>query len=99
MKDLIEKFDLNRLNPAPAAINLTKFDHFNGVHIRQLTTSDLAQRIKPFFIRNGYMVNDHTLKKIAPIIQERIAGLDEALKLQDLFLENVNPAIEDQRKI
>jgi glutamyl-tRNA synthetase len=29
LDDLIEKFSLDKLNPSPAAINFTKFDHFN----------------------------------------------------------------------
>ena len=36
MDDLIEKFSLDKLNPSPAAINFTKLDHFNGLHIRSL---------------------------------------------------------------
>ena len=36
MDDLIEKFSLDKLNPSPAAINFTKLDHFNGLHIRAL---------------------------------------------------------------
>ena len=42
MDDLIEKFSLEKLNPSPAAINFTKLDHFNGLHIRALQVDDLA---------------------------------------------------------
>jgi glutamyl-tRNA synthetase len=34
LKDMVEKFDLEHLNPSPAAINFTKLDHFNGTQIR-----------------------------------------------------------------
>ena len=37
MDDLVEKFSLEKLNPSPAAINFTKFDYFNGLHIRSLS--------------------------------------------------------------
>jgi glutamyl-tRNA synthetase len=37
MKDLIEKFSLEKLNPSPAAINFSKLDYFNGLHIRNLS--------------------------------------------------------------
>ncbi|MGW8144683.1 MAG: glutamate--tRNA ligase, partial [Anaerolineales bacterium] len=53
LDDLVEKFDIDRLNPSPAAINFSKLDHFNGLHIRSLAIPDLAQRIKPFFIEAG----------------------------------------------
>ncbi len=96
MQDLIEKFDIDKLNPSPAAINFDKFDFFNGLHIRMLTTDDLAMRIKPFFEKAGYTTDDDTLKKVAPIIQERIPALDEAPNMAGFFFkETVSPSLED----
>lgn len=92
LKDLVEKFSLEHLNPSPAAINFTKFDYFNGLHIRALSIHDLAARIKPFFNKNGLDPNDALLNKIAPIIQERINTLDEAVDMAGFFChEKVNP--------
>jgi glutamyl-tRNA synthetase len=88
MKDLIEKFNLAHLNPAPAAINFTKLDHFNGLHIRGLDIADLTKRIKPFFIEKGLAVDDAILLKITPIIQERIATLDEAVDMAGFFFKD-----------
>lgn len=96
MQDLIEKFDIDKLNPSPAAINFDKFDFFNGLHIRMLTTDDLAMRVKPFFEKAGYTTNDETLKQIAPIIQERIPSLDEAPNMAGFFFkETISPSLED----
>jgi glutamyl-tRNA synthetase len=96
MEDLIAKFSMSRLNPAPAAINFTKFDHFNGLHIRNLSPEELAKRIKPFFESTGYLVDDAHLRKIAPIIQERISGLDEAPQMAGFFFKTeVRPQVED----
>lgn len=78
MQDLIEKFSLDRLNPSPAAINYSKLDHFNGVYIRNLQVEDLAERIRPFLEKAGFSVDQATLLKVTPIIQVRIATLDEA---------------------
>ncbi len=36
MADLIDKFNIQKLTPSPAAINFSKLDHFNGLHIRNL---------------------------------------------------------------
>lgn len=96
MQDLIEKFDIDKLNPAPAAVNFEKLDHFNGLHIRALHPDDLARRIKPFFERAGYQPDDERLKQIAPIIQERIPTLDEAPNMAGFFFnETVRPNVED----
>lgn len=88
LPDLVEKFSLHKLNPSPAAINFTKLDHFNGLHIRSLPVNDLAARIKPFFIERGFDADDATLLKIAPIIQEHIATLDEAPDFAGFFFKD-----------
>ena len=58
LEDMIEKFDLEHLNPSPAAINFAKLDHFNGTHIRLLPVDELAARIKPFFVGANLPVDD-----------------------------------------
>jgi glutamyl-tRNA synthetase len=96
MKDLIEKFSLDKLNPSPAAINFTKLDHFNGLHIRALQVIDLARRIKPYFEHAGYTVEEKKLLKIAPIIQERMVTLDEAPGMAGFFFrDDVTPTPMD----
>lgn len=96
MKDLIEKFSIDRLNPSPAAINFSKLDHFNGLHIRSFTHGDLAQRVKPFFEEAGYTVDDESLLKIIPLIQERIVTLDDAPVMGGFFFEaEVHPQPEE----
>lgn len=96
LEDLIEKFSLERLNPAPAAINFTKFDHFNGLHIRHLPIEELAKRVKPFLVDMGFAVSDEVLLKVTPLIQERLHTLDEAPEIAGFFfMEDVQPAAED----
>jgi len=96
MEDLIKDFSIDHLNPSPAAINFTKLDYFNGVHIRALPVEDLAHRIKPFFEAIGYHPDDETLLKITPIIQERIVTLDDAPEIAGFFFEDhVTPQTED----
>lgn len=88
LTDLINKFDLSGLNPSPAAINFTKLDYFNGLHIRELAPEDLAKRVKPFYIKAGFLVDDETLLKISPIIQKRIITLDDAVEMSGFFFKN-----------
>ena len=97
LADLVEKFSLDRINPSPAAINFTKLDYFNGLHIRSLELADLAKRIKPFFIKAGYAVDDDgLLLRIAPLLQERLQTLDEAVEKAAFFFgPEVNPRVEE----
>lgn len=88
MQDLIEKFSLEKLNPSPAAVDFTKFDHFNGLHIRALPVEELARRIKPYFEAAGISADEAALLKIAPIVQERLQGMDDAPVLAGFFFKD-----------
>ncbi|MHB0989286.1 MAG: glutamate--tRNA ligase [Bellilinea sp.] len=96
LPDLVEKFSLDKLNPSPAAINFTKFDHFNGLHIRALPLNELVQRMKPYFVEKGFQVDDATLLQIAPIVQERLQGMDDAPELAGFFFKpDVQPDVAE----
>jgi glutamyl-tRNA synthetase len=96
MDDLIEKFSFEKVNPSPAAINFTKLDHFNGLHIRSLSIPDLAKRIRPFFMKAGYEPDEELLLKITPLLQERMKTLDEAVeKAEFFFKDEVVPVAEE----
>jgi glutamyl-tRNA synthetase len=96
LPDLADKFSLEKLNPSPAAINFTKLDHFNGVHIRSLEVDDLAKRLVPYFIEKGYEVDEGMLLKIAPLVRERLSTLDEVVEMAGFFfIKEVTPAPQD----
>lgn len=96
LDDLLVKFSLEKLNPSPAAINFTKLDHFNGLHMRALPADELARRIRPFMEQAGYTVDDGRLLAIAPLIQERLVTLDDAPQwIGFFFRDDVIPAPED----
>lgn len=89
LNDLVKKFSIEKLNPAPAAINFSKLDHFNGLHIRDLSPSELAQRIKPFFEEAGYSVEDEErLLQVAEVLQIRLGKLDEAPEKAGFFFKD-----------
>jgi glutamyl-tRNA synthetase len=88
LSDLVRDFDLQRLNPSPAAINFSKLDHFNGLHIRNLSVEDLAQRLLPVFQKAGYQADLAKVKQITPIIQERLVTLDDCIEKAGFFFED-----------
>jgi glutamyl-tRNA synthetase len=88
LNDMIDRFDVQRLTASPAAINFTKLDHFNGAHIRLLSEAELARRVKPYLVQAGLPVPDDVLKKVVPLIQERISTLDEAVDMAGFFFKS-----------
>jgi glutamyl-tRNA synthetase len=96
LEQMVERFDINKLTPSPAAINFQKLDHFNGTHIRLLNTEDLSVRLKPYFIQAGLEVPNDILLKVTPLIRERLVTLDDGLAFaRFLFQEDVEPNPQD----
>jgi glutamyl-tRNA synthetase len=96
LNQMVERFSIDHLTPSPAAINFQKLDHFNGTHIRLLTTEDLARRIKPYLMQEGLEVDNDTLLKVTPLIRERLVTLDDCVAFAGFFFqETVEPKPED----
>jgi len=96
LAEMVEKFSLDHLNPAPSAINFTKLDHFDGLHIRSFSVQELARRVRPFFVQAGYAVQDDILLQIMPLIRERLVTLDDAIPFGGFFfMPEVHPTLAD----
>ncbi len=91
LDQMIGGFSLERLNPAPAAVNFDKLDYFNGAYIRALPQAELAKRIRPHFDQAGLKADEAALLRITPIIQGRIGTLDESVDMAGFFFR---PTVE-----
>jgi glutamyl-tRNA synthetase len=87
LEQLIDKFSIEKLNPSPAAINFSKLDHFNGLHIRELAVEDFASRIKPWFQQAGLNVQDEILIPVAAALQTRTKKLTEVIEMGGFFFQ------------
>jgi glutamyl-tRNA synthetase len=75
--ELIEVFDMNRVQRSPAMFDWGKLDWLNGVYIRNLDDEDLARRLTPFLPGLG----EDTIRAAVPAIKERLPRLDAAQEL------------------
>jgi glutamyl-tRNA synthetase len=92
LEAMVARFSLDHLNPSAARVNFDKLDDFNGKWIRRLSVADLAERVQPFFARAGLAADVATLRRIVPLIQERIVTLDDAVEFAGFFFrETVTP--------
>jgi glutamyl-tRNA synthetase len=92
LPDLIQAFSLGSLKASPAAVNFSKLDHFNGIHIRALPLDELARRLASFFEAAGLEAPQDQLRRIAPLVQERIRTLEEAVEIAGFFFrDEVSP--------
>ena len=89
---IIEQFTLDRIGKAGAIFDKGKLLWMNGVYIRQLSFEALAERILPFLDRglahgNG-QVDEEYLRRIVPLVQERLKTLDEAAERTAYFFQD-----------
>ena len=85
MAELVRCFSLARVNPAAAAVNFEKLDHFQGVHLRRMPVPLLATELAPYFVAAGVQADPAMLERIVPLIQERITTFEDAPPLAGFF--------------
>ena len=95
MSELVELFNIERVNSSPARFDMKKLEAINGDKIRALTLDDFLSRALPFLIKEKVITGKpdevEQVKKALPIIQERIARLKEVVPmLRFLFVEEVH---------
>ncbi len=95
MSELVELFNIERVNSSPARFDMKKLEAINGDKIRALTLDDFLSKALPFLIKEKVITGKpdevEQVKKALPIIQERIARLKEVVPmLRFLFVERVN---------
>jgi glutamyl-tRNA synthetase len=81
----IARFDLTDIKPSPARWNPEKLLWLNGVYIRALPPEALAERLLPFLQAAGLPARLDEVRRLVPLIQERLGTLAEAVGLIDFF--------------
>lgn len=84
-EQIIQHFDLDHVSKSPAKFSYDKLDWMNGVYIRQLDADDLARRLKPFLDKAKFDADLQTIRRMVPLIQERLVKLADAIALVDFF--------------
>lgn len=97
-QELVDAFSLDGINRANAVVNFREaaktleetFDPkalwLNAEHIRALAVDDLSQRLMPIVREAGFNVEPAKMKRITPLIRERMKLLRDVLTAADFFL-------------
>lgn len=102
LAEMVEAFEISRVNPNPARFDLKKCEAINGSHIRLLSADDLVERLLPYFQSAG-LIGDparpeqrSVLAAAAPLVHERISLLTEAVDmLRFLFIDDTEFSIDE----
>jgi glutamyl-tRNA synthetase len=92
--EIIDKFDLGRVNKAAAFFDLKKLDHFNSTYIQNLATSDFVEQAVPYLRSDERWAPDAVdvalVTEFAGDVQQRVATLSEVPQWYDwLFLDTI----------
>lgn len=103
MDEMAGAFDVHDVNPNPARFDQKKADAINAAHIRLLSAADFEARIVPYLQSAGLIGAELTerdreiLREAAPLIQERIVVLSEAVPMLDFFFVDEVVVHDDAR--
>src|SRR5512142_2658338 len=103
-QELTEAFSLEGINRANAVVNFKEpastqeemFDPkelwLNAEHIRALPVDELCRRLLPIVRGAGYDVSPEQMRRITPLVRERIKLLNDVLTVADfLFVDQLPP--------
>jgi glutamyl-tRNA synthetase len=74
LDELVQHFDLSRIQASPAVFDQAKLDSVNGRHIRALAPPELARALRPHVPD----LSAALLEAAVPLVQERIQRLTDA---------------------
>ena len=91
MDELKKLFTVEKINKSSAVFNYSKLNWFNGQYIRSKGINELMELILPYYKEAGLVAsapsNDEIeyLKKVVPLIRERIDFINEAPQKSDFM--------------
>jgi glutamyl-tRNA synthetase len=88
-EELVERFTVERVRSSPAVFDFQKLDWLNGVYLRALPPDEYADRLIAYLREQGYEWDEELVRKVAPLVQEKIATLGEFPAFAGFFFARV----------
>jgi glutamyl-tRNA synthetase len=100
--EMVEAFEVGRVNPNPARFDIKKAEAINGSHVRLLPEAELRDRLVPYFQDAGLIDDEPTISQTGllaaatPLVQERMTLLTEAVDmLRFLFVSDEDFSVDE----
>ncbi|MFG3614775.1 glutamate--tRNA ligase [Nocardia sp. NPDC047654] len=84
MAEMVEAFDISKVNSNPARFDQKKADALNAEHIRLLAPGDFAHRLREYLTEHGHIgaeIDEKVFAEAAELVQTRIVVLSDAWEL------------------
>jgi glutamyl-tRNA synthetase len=92
LDEMVQAFEIGRVNPNPARFDLKKCEAINASHMRLLSVDELTVRLLPYLHTAGLVADPPTadeealLRAAVPLVHERIGKLTEAVDMLGFLL-------------
>ena len=91
LDEMIQVFSWDRVSLGGPVFDLKKLQHFNEQYVHKLSDDELADRVI------GWRLNRDYIKRLVPLVRNRIKTLDEVVPLTEFFFSgdiDLNPIAE-----
>ena len=92
LDEMVQAFEISRVNPNPARFDLKKAEAINASHMRRLSVEEMTGRMLPYLQAAELVADPPTdeqqalLRAAVPLVHERIAKLTEAVEMLGFLL-------------
>jgi glutamyl-tRNA synthetase len=85
MQELIEKFDLSKVQKSGAKFDEQRLNWVNGTLIRALDLKNLAEKVKDYWPQEAKYYDDNYRERVLSLVQERLKYFSELSDLTRFF--------------
>jgi glutamyl-tRNA synthetase len=89
--ELVERFTLERVGASPATFDYEKLAWMNGVYLRDLPADEYADVLLGYLRETGFEGDEATIRKAAPLVQEKIETLGRFPEFAGFLFRRVEP--------
>jgi glutamyl-tRNA synthetase len=100
--ELIEKFNLDRVQKSPARFDEDRLLWLNGQHIRLLSLDDLFTRVEGFWPASAEQASNEEKRAVLTLVQDRLKTLADLSLISDYFFVDPTPdwyMVEDSKQL
>lgn len=87
LEELIQKFDISRVNKSGAVFDFEKAKWFNHQYIQQMDSAQLVPLVKPYIIAGAVDATDDYIEKVIGLIKERLTLLTDFREQSAFFFK------------
>jgi len=87
LEELIEEFDISKLNKSGAIFDRDKLDWMNSIYLRKKEDWELIEPSRPYLEEDEEKLSDEYIEKIVAVEKERIKKLSDIAENKEVYLK------------